>query len=776
MSGDRVYKVAKRFDISSEALVKLLEEIGHSVNSHMSTIDDGVVSLVSEKLAEEKEAARRKDEKKKKFGSGSGKFKPRFDDDDGQSEKRDKSGRKVKKNKPDGVEGEDIKAAKVLIRKVDGVPDADKPSSSKRKKKKKKKKAVNQKVIAENIKKTLAKMETGTTTRKRKRKKIASPEEVVEEQNEDTVKVMEFISLAELSDLIDVPANKLISTCIELGLMVTVNQRLDFETISLICDEFGFTAIQDEEYGQEILNQEKIKFEEGDRSDVRERPPIVTVMGHVDHGKTTLLDHIRKTRVVSGEAGGITQHIGAYKVNTESGPICFLDTPGHEAFTSMRARGAQVTDIVVLVIAADDSIQPQTIEAINHAKAGDVPIIVAVNKVDLAQANPAKVKQELMNHNILIEEFGGEVLCTEISAKQGDGVDHLMELILLQAEVMELDANYSGPAQGVVVESKLDRGMGAVATVLITAGQLAVGDPFICGLVSGKVRAMRNERGVDIKEAIPGTPVQILGFDGVPQAGDNFHSVEEEREAKDISNIRQRLKREQDFSRHRKLTLGQLFDRIEAGEVQNLNLIIKGDVDGSVEALSDSLEKLTTAEVKVSVIHRAVGAITENDVILASASNAIIIGFHVRADLKARDAAQREGVDIRLYRVIYEVVDDVKNAMEGLLGSEQREKLMATIEVREVYKLSRYGTIAGCMVVDGKVERNHKVRLNREGVVIWEGEIDSLKRFKEDVREVNNGFECGIKLENYSDIKVGDIIESYTTEEVKRHLGGAISR
>ena len=775
MSGDRVYKVAKRFDISSEALVKLLEEIGHSVNSHMSTIEDDVVSLVSEKLAEEKEAARRKDEKKKKFGSG--KFKPRFDDEVvGKSEKHDKAGRKVKKKKTGVADGLEVKTVKSEVWKKDESADADKLTTGKKKKKKKKKKVVNQKIIAENIKKTLAKMETGTAVRKRKRKKVVSPDEVVEEQNENTVKVMEFISLAELSDLIDVPANKLISTCIELGLMVTVNQRLDFETISLICDEFGFSAVQDDEYGQEILKKEKIKFEMGDRSDVRERPPIVTVMGHVDHGKTTLLDHIRKTRVVSGEAGGITQHIGAYKVITESGPICFLDTPGHEAFTSMRARGAQVTDIVVLVIAADDSIQPQTVEAINHAKAGNVPIIVAVNKIDLPQANPAKVKQELMNHNILIEDFGGEVLCTEISAKTGDGMDRLMELILLQAEVMELEANYSGPAQGVVVESKLDRGMGAVATVLITAGQLAVGDPFICGLVSGKVRAMRNERGIDIKDAEPGTPVQILGFDGVPQAGDNFHSVEEEREAKDISNIRQRLKREQDFSRHRKLTLGQLFDRIEAGVVLNLNLIIKGDVDGSVEALSDSLEKLTTAEVKVLVIHRAVGAITENDVILASASNAIIIGFHVRADLKARDAAQREGVDIRLYRVIYEVVDDVKNAMEGLLGSEQREKLMATIEVREVYKLSRYGTIAGCMVVDGKVERNHKVRLNREGMVVWEGSIDSLKRFKEDVREVNTGFECGIKLENYSDIKVGDVIESYTTEEVKRHLGGAIAR
>lgn len=744
----RVYKVAKDFDISSEALVKLLKEMGRPVNSHMSTIDAETVELISKKLAQEKAAVRRKDEiKKKKFATVKAKTAPH-------------EGRK------EIVQGKAVGKRQQWEERIWGEESP--PKSWGKKKKKKKKKQVSQKVIVENIRRTLAKMETGVKKKRRKRTpigEIVAEEQVVKNQ----AKVMEFISLAELSDLIGVASNKLISTCIDLGLMVTVNQRLDFETISLICEEFGYQAIKDEEYGQELL--EKEETEEQEQRDIHKRAPIVTVMGHVDHGKTTLLDYVRKTNVIGGESGGITQHIGAYKVSTGEGPVCFLDTPGHEAFTSMRARGAQVTDIVILVVAADDSVQPQTLEAINHARAAGVPIIVAINKIDLPAADPTKVKQELTKHDLVVEEFGGKVLCAEISAKKGAGVDHLMELILLQAEMMELTANFSGPAKGVVIEAKLDRGMGAVATVLLTAGTLQVGDPFVCGLVSGRVRALRNERNEHLESENPSSPVQVLGFGGVSQAGDTFHVVREDREAKGISNVRQRLKREQEFSRHRKMTLGQLFQKIEAGEVQNLNLIIKGDVDGSVEALSDSLERLSTEEIKVVVIHRGVGAITENDVILASASQAIIIGFHLRPDLKVREIAQREGVDIRVYRVIYEAMDDIRRAMEGLLGAEEQETIRAAVEVRQVYKLSKSGTVAGCYVTEGKVQRNHHARLIRDGMVVWEGGIASLKRFKDDVREVASGFECGIRLENYAALKIGDIIETFTIEEIQRKLG-----
>lgn len=758
MTGQRVYQVAKSFDISSEALVKLLEEMKQPVSSHMSTIEDKTVELIKKKLQQEKAAVRKQIEIKKKKPVL---LKAREEE---QEKKRDSHRSKNAVRRKRFEKDKPAPSVKAVV--ADGETATPKPWA----KKKKKKKQVSQKVIADNIRRTLAKIDAGVRKKKRRRPMGAGPLESVEvRQPEKSVKVMEFISLAELSDLIEIPAATLISTCIDLGLMVTVNQRLDFDTISLICDEFGYKALHAEEYGQEIL-QEVVESTAGTDVVQSKRAPIVTVMGHVDHGKTTLLDYIRKTNVISGEAGGITQHIGAYKVETEGGTVCFLDTPGHEAFTSMRARGAQVTDIVILVVAADDAVQPQTVEAINHARAAGVPIIVAINKIDLPAANPGKTKQALANQGLLIEEFGGQVLCAEISAKKGIGVDKLIELALLQAEMMELAAPHAGPARGVVIESKLDKGMGPVASVLLTAGSLRVGDPFICGLVSGRVRAMRNERGEHLLAEGPASPVQVLGFSGVPQAGDTFHVVREEREAKDISNIRQRLKREQEFSRHHKMTLGQLYERIEAGEVHTLHLIIKGDVDGSVEALSDALQKLSTPEVKVETIHRGVGAISENDVILASASNAIIIGFHVRPDVKARETAQREGVDIRLYRVIYEAVDDIRKAMEGLLTAEKRETVQSNVQVREVYKLSKVGQIAGCHVTSGNIARNHSARLVRDGVVVWEGGISSLKRFKEDVREVKSGFDCGIRLENFMDIKVGDIIETYTIEEVKRQL------
>jgi len=759
LSGYRVYQVAKEFDISSEALVKLLAEISHPVSSHMSTIDEKTVELITKKLAQEKAAVREKIEyKKKKFGVGKV-------EEEEVKEERPRRGKAAQRSKfvakRKRWDGSEVWEEEGEAPKVAGVWG----------KKKKKKKKISQKVVAENIRRTLAKIDAGVRKKKRRRGTGGVAVVEVEPDEQNTVKVMEFVSLAELSDLIDVPASKLISTCIDLGLMVTVNQRLEFDTISLICEEFGYKAVKDEEYGHEMLEEAaRVEYEKSGQH--TKCAPIVTVMGHVDHGKTTLLDFLRKSDIISGESGGITQHIGAYKVMTDGGPICFLDTPGHEAFTAMRARGAQVTDIVVLVIAADGSVQPQTVEAINHARAAGVPIIVAINKIDLPTANPTKVKQELTHQDLLIEEFGGKILCAEISAKRGDGVDHLLELILLQAEMMELTAPFSGLAQGVVIEARLDKGMGPMATILLTAGTLNVGDPFVCGLVSGRVRAMRNERGETLHSEGPASPVQVLGFNGIPQAGDSFHVVHEEREAKDISSIRQRLKREQDISRHHRLTLGQLFQRIEAGEIHTLHLIIKGDVDGSVEALSDSLERLSTSEVKVEVIHRGVGAISENDVILASASQAIIIGFHVRPDVKARDVAQREGVDIRLYRVIYEAVDDVRKAMEGMLSAEEKEILQGTCEVRQVYKLSKVGNIAGCLVTEGKINRTHRIRLTREGVVVWEGSLASLKRFKDDVKEVANGLECGIRLDKFMDIKVGDVIESFTIEEVKRHLTG----
>ncbi len=759
MSGLRVYQVAKKFDISSEALVKLLADINKPVQSHMSTVEDETVELVSRKLAKEKAEAREKIEKKKR-SSGVGEH------------NRGRRGPRAVDGRPRGHQVRTEPGVGQPQKGKDGV----KPVGAEEKphgpgKKKRKKKKVSQKIITANIKKTLAKIDAGGVKRKKRRRGTGGVPSSVDEPVVDhkQIKVMEFISLAELSDMIEIPASKLIGTCIELGLMVTVNQRLDFDTISLICEEFEFLAERDEEYGHDMLD-ESATVQQAELGDERGRAPIVTVMGHVDHGKTTLLDYIRKTNVIAGEAGGITQHIGAYLVKSDAGPISFLDTPGHEAFTAMRARGAQVTDIVILVVAADDSVQPQTIEAINHAKAAGVPIIVAINKIDLPAANPERVKQELSKHELLIEEYGGTVLCTEVSAKKGDGVEHLLEIVLLQAEMMELKAMFRGPSRGVVVEARLDRGMGPVATVLLTDGELNIGDPFVCGLVAGRVRAMRDERGDTIKYTGPATPVQILGFDGVPQAGDGFYVVGDEREAKDISHVRRRLKREQDFSRHSKMTLNQLFERIEAGEVHNLPLIIKGDVDGSVEALSDSLEKLSNEQVKVEVIHRGVGAISEHDVILASASNAIIIGFHVRPDARAREVASREGVDIRLYRVIYEAVDNVRLAMEGMLTPEEREKLESSVQVRELYKISRIGTIAGCYVTEGKIRRNHRARLVRDGVEVWEGQMANLKRFKEDAREVASGYECGILLDGFHDIKVGDVIETFTIEEIKRQL------
>jgi translation initiation factor IF-2 len=605
--------------------------------------------------------------------------------------------------------------------------------------------------------------------KKRKKKERQEKEEKKIEQIErekKKIKVAEFITVNELANIIGVPASEIIKKCLNLGLVVSINQRLDFDTITLIASDYGFEVERAEEYLEDIIEEEPDRPE-----DLEPRPPVVTIMGHVDHGKTTLLDYIRQSNIVAGEAGGITQHIGAYQVTLPNGKqITFIDTPGHEAFTAMRARGAQVTDIVVLVVAADDAVMPQTVEAINHALAANVPIIVAINKIDKPEANPDKIKQQLAERGILVEDWGGKYQCVEISAKYGKNVDLLLEKILLEAEIMDLKANPKKKARGVVIESKLDKGRGPIGTVLVQNGALKIGDPFVAGTTFGRVRAMFDERGNRVEVAKPSTPVQVIGFDNLPEAGDSFVVVEDEKTAREIANRRSQLKREQRFRQLRAVSLDKLSEQIKEGKVKELPIIIKADVNGSVEALSDSLMKLSNEEVKVRIIHRAVGAISESDVLLAQASGAIIIGFNVRPTSAAKKLAESENIEIRLYNIIYNVINDVKSALEGMLEPEKREEILGTAEVRETFKIAKVGTVAGCFVTEGKILRNARARLIRNGIVIYDGKIASLKRFKDDVKEVEAGLECGIALENYNDIKVGDIIEAYNILEVKRKL------
>jgi translation initiation factor IF-2 len=647
----------------------------------------------------------------------------------------------------------------------------------KEKKKGKKRGKVDQDAVQENIQRVMAELKGGG--KKRRRRDLVSREDQelaeieAEEQREreaKTVKVNEFLTVSELAELIDVPATQIITSAFKnLRLIVTINQRLDFDQIELLLDEFGFTASREEEYTspEEVVELDK-------EEDLRPRPPVVTVMGHVDHGKTLLLDRIRKSNVVAGEAGGITQHIGAYHVELEDGrSITFLDTPGHAAFTAMRARGADVTDIVILLVAADDAVMPQTVEAISHAKNAGVPMVVAINKVDLPTASPNRVRQELLQHDVQVEEFGGQVLSAEISAKTGQGIPDLLEKVLLQAELLDLKENPFREAQGTVIEAQLDVGKGPVVTVLVQKGTLHVGDSFLCGLYDGRVRALLDERGKPVPEAGPGVPVQVLGSSGVPQAGDTFQAMEADR-AVEVSTTRQRLEREKQLRvKERGLKLGDFSRLAAAGATDTLALIIKGDVDGSVQAVSDSLEQLSTEEVRVEVIHRQVGAINESDVLLAETARAIIIGFRVRPDAKARQLAERDGVGIQLYDVIYNAVNDVRAALEGMLAPEQREVIVGAAEVREVFRISRVGTIAGCYVTEGTIDRKSKARVIRDGGVVYTGDLASLKRFKDDVREVREGFECGIGIQNFNDVKVGDLIECFKVEEVARTLAGA---
>ena len=580
------------------------------------------------------------------------------------------------------------------------------------------------------------------------------------------LKVTEFVTAGEVAVMMGVSTTDIISVCMSLGIMVTMNQRLDAETLSIVADEFGF----DVEFVTADIEQ-SIEEAPDAPEDLVHRAPIVTVMGHVDHGKTSLLDYVRKENVIAGESGGITQHIGAYSVSLDNEQkITFLDTPGHEAFTAMRARGAQVTDIAIIVVAADDDIMPQTREAISHAQAAGVPIIFAINKVDKPTANPDKIKEGLAGMNLLVEDWGGKIQSQDISAKTGQGVAELLEKVLLEAELLELKANPNRNASGTVVEAFLDKGRGYVSTILVENGTLKIGDYLLAGTCSGKVRAMHDERGHVIKAAGPSTPISVLGLDGAPQAGDKFNVLEDEREAKQIAAKRSQLLREQTVRTQRHITLDEIGRRIALGDFKELNIILKGDVDGSVEALSDSFQKLTTDEIQVNIIHKGVGAITESDVLLASASDAIIIGFNVRPMGNARDLAEKEEIDIRVYSIIYDAINDLRDAMEGMLSPEMKEEITGTAEIRETFKISKIGTIAGCMITAGKVYRNSRIRLIRDGVVIYTGELSSLKRFKDDVKEVSKGYDCGMQVKNYNDIRESDILEAFQEVAVKKTL------
>jgi translation initiation factor IF-2 len=633
---------------------------------------------------------------------------------------------------------------------------------------------VDEEEVQKQIKETLARLTTkgkskGSRYRREKREAVSLKHREVEdkiEQDKNILKVTEFVSANELAIMMNIPVTEIISTCMNLGLFVSINQRLDAETMALLADEFGFKV----EFVSAEL-QEAVREEVDEAEDLKPRPPIVTVMGHVDHGKTKLLDYIRRTNVIAGEAGGITQHIGAYAVRLDDGrQITFLDTPGHEAFTAMRARGAQITDIAIIVVAADDGVMPQTIEAINHASAAGVPIIFAINKIDKPSSNPDKIKEALSQMNYLVEDWGGKFQSQEISAKTGLNIDLLLDKVLLEAEMLDLKANPDKPALGTIIESALDKGRGFTSTVLVKAGTLRVGDIMLAGGSFGHIKAMYNERGGKIDEVGPATPALVLGLNGAPQAGDKFNIMESDKEAKDIANKRTQLQREQGLRTQKHITLDEIGRRIAIGNFQELNIIVKGDVDGSIEALSDSLIKLSTPEIQLNIIHKAVGQISESDILLAAASNAIIVGFQVRPSLAARKLAEKEEIDIRLYSIIYNAIEEIRAAMEGMLSPEVKEEIVATLEIRDIFKVTKVGTVAGCYVKEGKITRNTRIRVIRDGIVIYTGELGSLKRFKDDVKEVVGGYECGLNIQNFNDIKIGDIVEGYQEFEVKKTL------
>jgi len=681
----------------------------------------------------------------------------KVDDDRGKRKRKRKRKRKAASAKGNKVKFED----------------RGKKKSRRKKKGRKKKKKVDEEDVEQTLQETLRELEHGAQRvrqqRRRQRRERHAEERERElqeaKEQEQVLEITEYVSTGELANLMGEPVNDVIETLFSSGMMVSINQRLDADTIQFVADEFGYEV--------EFIDQfdvADIQLEEDAPEDLEPRPPVVTVMGHVDHGKTSLLDYMRKADVVAGEAGGITQHIGAYTVQLQEGAITFLDTPGHEAFTAMRARGAKATDIVILVVAANDSVMPQTIEAINHAKAAEVPMVVAINKMDLPEADAQKVMQELAEESVLVEPYGGKVQCAQVSAETGDGIDDLIEKVLLEADLREFQANPNRRADGVVIESRLEKGRGNVATILVKNGTLHVGDPFVAGMHSGRIRAMFDERDNRVDEVGPSEPALILGLSGSPEVGDQFVSLEDEGRAREIAQRRQQIYREQSIRQQKRVTLDDISRRMALGEFQELNLIVKGDVGGSVEALSDALLKLRTDEVAVNIIHTGVGAISESDVMLASASNAVILGFQVRPTTGARSAAQEEEIDIRTYSIIYNAIQDVHDALEGMLSPETSEETVGIAEVRDIFKVPKAGTIAGCYVTEGRINRNDNIRLVRDGVVVYEGEVDSLRRFKEDVREVQTSFECGLGIKNFNDIKAGDVIEAYKIVEEKRTL------
>ncbi len=729
-------------------------------------VSEKPVEPVKEDLVEKeekKEPAKKEEPKKQVFEKiDLDAFKPKKKKekpkDEGLTEKEKKRLKALEMIRKDGKKN---KTGKPDIRKIGTEGEG---PSRRRKNKKPKRREVDLKEVQDNVKKTLANIDTKSKKTKRHKKVQNEEGELVEE---NIIEVTEFISANDLANLMDVPVSEIITKCLELGLVVSINQRLDIDTITLLAEEY--------EYKVELSNvsefvEDEDEEEEDDPADLKPRAPIVTIMGHVDHGKTSLLDYLRQSHVVDGEAGGITQHVAAYEVNYEGKKIAFLDTPGHEAFTAMRARGAQVTDIVILIISADDAVMPQTDEALDHAKAAGVKIVIAINKIDKPGANTERIRQQLAERDVLVEDWGGAFQCAEISAKTGQGIPDLLEKVLLEAEMLDLKANPDRLASGYVIESRLDKGKGAIATVLIQNGTLKIGDSFVCGQFHGKVRALLNEFDVRLKSVGPAEPALVVGFMGVPQAGDKFVVKKDEKQVKEIATKRQQLKREQDAKQHKHITLAQISEQILRGEVQDLNILVKADVDGSSEALADALIKLNTSEVQVNIVRKAVGPISESDVLLASASNAVIIGFHVRANGKAKELAEKEEVDINLYRVVYDAIDDVKMALEGMLKPKEEEVVLGQIEVRDTFKISKIGVIAGCFVLSGKVTRNNKIRIIREDVEVFTGSLASLKRFKDDVKEVAKGFECGLQVENFNDLKVGDIIEPFEITHTKRKL------
>ncbi len=810
MAKEKVYKLAQEFKVSSEALVQMLRGMGIPVKSHMSTVDESLRTDIKKKFEQERADIKKEYERKKQMltrareeligkneeekpseshpvaksdptkapSTSAGERSPSA----GQRSERPQSRRPFLRDRPrtSGTEGSSREKTYIPEHKpaIGTAPAAAKPAGdtsrqpprgNKKDKKKSKKRnerpEIDESQLKANVKKTLAKIGSGFSKKKYKKETVDEGEETTEEARK-VLNVAEFVTVNELSNMMNVPIAEVIAKCLGLGLFVTINQRLDFETIEMVVDEFGYDAKLMNEYSPDAEEEET----EDDEEQMVPRAPVVTVMGHVDHGKTSLLDYIRKANIVSGEAGGITQHIAAYEVQTKQGSVTFLDTPGHEAFTAMRARGSQVTDVIVLVVAADSGVMPQTKEAIDHARAAGVPLVIAINKIDLPTANIDRIKGELASYNVLVEEYGGQVSSVEISAKTGVGIDRLLEVLALETEILELKANPNGKANGVVIESELDKGKGPIATVLVGRGTLKKGDAFVTGIHNGRVRDLYNERGKLVESAGPSQPVLVLGLSGTPQAGDSFRVVDDEKEAREISARRRLAQKERELRQIGTVSLDHLYEQIKAGNMQTLNIILKGDVDGSVEALATSLEKLSTEEVKVCVIHKSVGAIKETDINLAMASNGLIIGFHLSPNSKIRELAKNNGVEIRTYRIIYEVLDDVRSAMEGMLKPEIKENVLGSVTIRKVFKISKFGTVAGSYVDNGVIHRGDRARLIRDDVIIVEGKIGSLRRLQDDVREVNTGYECGLSIDNYSDYRENDRIEVFEEVEVARKL------